>query len=108
VTYNAKWIEGTAEYIGTIGTCPAKLEPEIEHSVCEVALRSYQIMEIRDYARVDIRLNASNIPYVLEVNPNPDISQDAGFARSARTSGMSFEDMIAKIVETALERTRQL
>ena len=107
VTYNAKWVEGTAEYIGTVGTCPAKLTPEVEQQVRTIAQQAYTLMDIRDYARVDIRLDASNTPYVLEVNPNPDISRDTGFARSACTSGMSFEDMLAKIVETALERTHQ-
>ena len=105
VTYNAKWMEGTPEYDGTVGTCPAKLEPNVEKRVREVALHAYQLMDIRDYARVDMRLDASNTPYVLEVNPNPDISNDAGFARSARTAGMTFDDMIVKIVETALERS---
>jgi D-alanine-D-alanine ligase len=107
VTYNAKWVEGTPEYDGTVGTCPAQLEPDVEQRVREVALHAYRLMDIRDYARVDIRLDASNTPYVLEVNPNPDISCDAGFARSARTAGMTFEDMIVKIVETALERSRR-
>jgi D-alanine-D-alanine ligase len=107
VTYNAKWVEGTAEYIGTVGTCPAKLSHEVEQRVRDAARKAYTLMEIRDYARVDIRLDASNIPYVLEVNPNPDISRDTGFARSARAAGMTFEDMIEKIIETALERIRQ-
>jgi D-alanine-D-alanine ligase len=75
--------------------------------VRDVALQAYLLMEIRDYARVDIRLDASNTPYVLEVNPNPDISRDAGFARSARTAGMTFEEMVGKIVETALERSHR-
>ncbi|RPI05859.1 MAG: ATP-grasp domain-containing protein [Ignavibacteriae bacterium] len=107
VTYNAKWVEGTPEYTGTVGTCPAPLERAVEERVKEVALKAYQLMEIRDYARVDIRLDASNTPYVLEVNPNPDISCDAGFARSARAAGMTFDDMIVRIVETALERSRR-
>jgi D-alanine-D-alanine ligase len=106
VTYNAKWVEGTAEFTGTIGTCPAKLGNGVERRVRDTALKAYQIMEIRDYARVDIRLDKSDTPYVLEVNPNPDISHDSGFARSARAAGMTFEDMVAKIVETALERSR--
>ena len=107
VTYNAKWVEGTPEYDGTVGTCPAQLDPAVEQRVREIALRSYQLMEIRDYARVDIRLDASNSPFVLEVNPNPDISCDAGFARSARTAGLTFDDMIVRIVETALERSHR-
>jgi len=106
VTYNAKWVKGTAEYVGTVGTCPAKLSSEVEQRVREVALKAYKLMEIRDYARVDIRLDESNIPYVLEINPNPDISRDSGFARSAQTAGITFEDMIEKIAEAALERSR--
>jgi D-alanine-D-alanine ligase len=63
------------------------------------------VMEIRDFGRVDIRLHADGTPYVLEVNPNPDISEDAGFARSARTHGMTYSRMIGAIVEYALART---
>lgn len=105
VTYNAKWVEGTPEYVGTVGTCPAKLDPEAERMVRQFALTAYQVMEVRDYGRVDIRLDAAGRPFVLEVNPNPDISEDAGFARSARTYGWTYSQMVAAIVEHALERT---
>ncbi len=107
VTYNAKWVEGTPEYVGTVGTCPAKLDPEVERSVRRIALRAYQVMEVRDYGRVDLRLTADGTPYALEVNPNPDISEDAGFARSGRTHGWTYSQMIAAIVDSALERTVQ-
>lgn len=106
VTYNAKWVEGSVEYKGTVGVCPAKLERSVEDKIKEIALKAYKVMEVRDYGRVDIRLGRNNIPYVLEVNPNPDISKDSGFARSARTAGLTYEDMIVKIVEIALERSR--
>lgn len=107
VTYNAKWVEGTAEFVGTVGTCPTNLEPELEKLIRQIALKAYQLMEIRDYARVDIRLDTDNIPVVLEVNPNPNISHDAGFARSARAAGLTYEEMITKIAEYALERSRR-
>jgi D-alanine-D-alanine ligase len=107
VTYNAKWVEGTKEFVGTVGTCPAKLEPSVEQRVRDVALRSYQLMEIRDYGRVDIRLHQDGTPYVLEVNPNPDLSEDAGFARSAKTHGWTYARMVGAIVDFALERTQK-
>ena len=105
VTYNAKWMQGTDEYKGTVGVCPAVLPAEIEKQAREVALTAFRGMGCRDYARVDMRLDKNNTLYVIEVNPNPDISDDAGFARSARVQGYSFDQIINKIVEYALERT---
>ncbi|MBI3006645.1 MAG: ATP-grasp domain-containing protein [Ignavibacteriales bacterium] len=104
VTYNAKWMKGTEEYAGTVGVCPADLASDVEKKVKELALKAYKLMGLRDYGRIDIRLTKNNSPFILEVNPNPDISDDAGFARSARAYGLSFEDTITKIVEYALER----
>jgi len=104
ITYNAKWMKGTDEYEHTIGVCPAKLPQEMEQQVKEMALKAFQLMGCRDYARIDIRLSKENKPYILEVNPNPDISDDAGFSRSAKTYGYKFEELIGKIIECALER----
>jgi D-alanine-D-alanine ligase len=104
ISYNAKWMKGTAEYEHTKGVCPAPLPPALEASIKEMALRAYQLIGCRDYARVDFRLSKENKPFILEVNPNPDISDDAGFARSARTHGLTFEALIGKIIECALER----
>ncbi len=106
VSYNAKWMKGTAEYEHTRGVCPAPLTPALESAIKEMALRAYGILGCRDYARIDFRLSKENKPYILEVNPNPDISDDAGFARSARAYGYTFEELIGKIIECALERIR--
>jgi D-alanine-D-alanine ligase len=104
VTYRAKWVHGSVEYEGTVGVCPAPLAPETEKQVRDLALKAYRVMGCRDYARIDMRLDRKNNPYVIEVNPNPDISDDAGFARSARAYGLTFDQIVAKIVEYALER----
>jgi D-alanine-D-alanine ligase len=72
--------------------------------VKDIALRAYEIMGCRDYARVDLRLSKTGKPYVLEVNPNPDISSDSGFIRSSRAQGFAFNEVIGKIVEFALLR----
>ncbi|MGE5315006.1 MAG: D-alanine--D-alanine ligase family protein [Acidobacteriota bacterium] len=106
VTYNAKWMHNTPEFHGTVGKCPAVLPQDVESRVKTMALEAFQIMGCRDYARVDIRLSAQNVPYVIEVNPNPDISHDAGFMRSAKTSGRTFSDVIQTIIECAVARHR--
>jgi len=104
VTYNAKWMEATDEYKGTVGVCPAPLDEGIAAQLRSIGQKAFRIMGCRDYARVDMRLTKDNIPFVIEVNPNPDISEDAGFARSARNYGLSFDQTVAKIVEHALAR----
>lgn len=106
VSYEAKWMHGTAAYAGTNGLCPAPLDSATERRLKETAARCFRIIGCRDYARVDFRLTADGTPYVLEVNPNPDISDDAGFARSAKAYGFTFPGIVGKIVECALERCR--
>ncbi len=105
VSYDAKWVKGTPMYEGTRGVCPAPLSSSIEGRVKELALQAYQIIGCRDYARVDMRLAKNNKLFVLEVNPNPDLSDDAGFARSARRHGFTFTEMVGKIVEFTIERS---
>jgi D-alanine-D-alanine ligase len=105
VSYAAKWMYGTIAFVGTNGVCPAQITPAAEARIKEIALQCYRIIGCRDYARIDFRLAKDGIPYVLEVNPNPDISDDAGFARSARAYGYTFPQVIGKIVESALERS---
>jgi D-alanine-D-alanine ligase len=106
VSYEAKWLNGTVAYKGTQGVCPTKLPPGKDAELKRLALECFHLIGCRDYARIDFRLTPGGDAYVLEVNPNPDISDDAGFARSARTAGFSFPDTIGKIVESALERAQ--
>jgi D-alanine-D-alanine ligase len=105
VSYEAKWIHGTVAFEGTKGVCPANLTSLQEAKIKEIALKSYSLIGCRDYARVDFRLTPEGLPYVLEVNPNPDISDDAGFARAARAQGFTFPEIVGKIVSSALERS---
>ena len=65
-------------------------------------------MGCRDYARVDMRLAKNNKLYVLEVNPNPDITEGAGFMRSAEHSGMTYAQALKRIVKYALARRSNL
>ncbi len=103
VSYEGKWLEQSQGYRGTQPVCPASLRGRDAMLVRDTALRACKIMECRDYARVDIRLR-DGVPYILEVNANPDISADAGLARCAAVAGMSYPQLVRRIVEMAVQR----
>jgi D-alanine-D-alanine ligase len=104
VTYEAKWSPDSVYYKNTIPKCPAVIDEQVKIKIEKMALGAFNALDCRDYARVDIRLNQKNIPYVIEVNPNPDISLDTGFVRSAASAGISYEELLYKVSLLALKR----
>jgi D-alanine-D-alanine ligase len=105
VSYEAKWVEESPLYHTTVPVCPAKIDGKVAERARDIALRAASAVGLRDYARVDMRLREKdNALYVLEANPNPDISHDAGFMRAARTSGRSHEETIVAILKQAVKR----
>lgn len=105
VSYASKWVDESEDFIGTQPKCPASLKMREEFLIKDVALRAFKLLECRDYARVDIRFR-NGIPYILEVNANPDIAPDAGLARSARAAGMNYPDFIARLLTFASNRKK--
>lgn len=106
VTYDGKWIAESVYYENTKPQCPADLDSSIKKLVQETAINAFNAMGCRDYARVDIRLSKENVPYVIEVNPNPDISLDSGFSRAAAASGISYSNLLFTIAGYALSRKK--
>jgi D-alanine-D-alanine ligase len=104
VTYDGKWIADSVYYENTKPSCPAVINAGLKKKVEELALLAFHAMGCRDYARVDIRLSQDNVPYVIEVNPNPDISMDSGFARAAAAAGLNYSDLLFTIAGFALAR----
>ena len=104
VSYQAKWDPLHEAYHKTIPICPARLQKKIEAEAKAIAIRCFKAMGCRDYARVDMRLSEKNKLYVLEVNPNPDLTEDAGFMRSAKHAGYSYRRALKTIIEFALAR----
>lgn len=107
VSYQAKWDPLHESYHKTIPICPARLPKRVEEKAKQMALDAFKVMGVRDYSRVDMRLSKDNHLYVLEVNPNPDLTEGAGFMRSAATSGLSYAAALKKIVKFAYERGKR-
>ncbi|HEY45433.1 MAG TPA: D-alanine--D-alanine ligase [Anaerolineae bacterium] len=101
VSFAAKWEEDSFEYQHTPVLCPAEVDVDLKNRVKNAAKRAWDAIRCRGYARVDMRIDGQGIPYVVEINCNPDLSPDAGFARAALTAGYSYQDMVVKIVELA-------
>jgi len=107
VSYQAKWDPHNEAYHKTIPICPAKLPKRIENKAFSIALKAFNAMGCRDYARVDMRLAKNNDLYVLEVNPNPDLTEGAGFMRSSEAAGYSYERILKKIISFAYARRKK-
>lgn len=106
VSYEAKWLPDTIEYKSTVPVCPAKISTRLEKKIQNTAIKAYQVMKCRDYARVDMRIDKTGRVYVLEVNPNPDLTPgESGFARSAAAYGWPYAQLINNIVESAFKRS---
>jgi len=105
VTYAAKWDAGSPEDLGTVPMVPAPLSAELTRRVGLVARAAWRLIgQEKGYGRVDLRIAPDGQPYVLEVNPNPDISDDAGLSRMAAARGWDYPSLILRVLEEALER----
>ena len=103
VSYAAKWDESHAEYAGTRPVpmdAPAALAGRIE----DVARRAFRALGVRDFGRVDVRIDAHGRPWVIDVNPNCDLSPGAGVARAAVRAGADYPGLIGRICRIAWSR----
>ena len=102
--YEAKWVEGTQSFVKTPIICPPTLSPDLERRISEVSIAAFEATGCRDYARIDLRIDADDRPVILEVNPNPCLTPIAGVARSAGVAGWSYDALIERIVRSAEAR----
>jgi D-alanine-D-alanine ligase len=102
-TFESKFKPGSRHYDQIKLSLPASLDREEFEALEQVAHAAYRVMGCRDYARLDIRLR-DGVFYVLDVNPNPDISSDTSMACAAEVAGYSYGAMLSKMVHLAAHR----
>lgn len=101
----AKWQTQSEEYKGTVRRfLDPKAEPELAKRLTEAAMATWNLLGLGGWVRVDMRVGSGNIPYVIDVNVNPDISSDAGMAAAAAEIGLDYVELIRTIVDAGLRR----
>jgi D-alanine-D-alanine ligase len=103
-SYEAKWLTESFEYQKSKPICPAPLEWVMKKRVEHIAVKVFKLFGCRDYGRVDIRIDRDGKIYILEINPNPDISPQSGMTRAIKVQGMAYREFIRGLIERALQR----
>jgi D-alanine-D-alanine ligase len=97
--YAARYTPGATEY-----HAPARLAPEVAHAVAGEASRSFEALGLRDLSRVDVIVDGSGLPWVLEVNVSPGMTETSLLPMAAKAAGHSLADLCDRIVRAALAR----
>jgi D-alanine-D-alanine ligase len=104
VTWDSKWTPDSHEWQVMPVITDVKASPTLRTRIEEIVLRTYRVFECRDYARVDLRVDKHDQPYVVDVNPNPDITVDGGFYGACKVAGYTYGEAISNIIQMAVSR----
>jgi len=107
-SYEAKWIWDTVEKPLEIFVCPARIPARLERKIKDLCKAAFRALRCRDWCRIDVRLDESGEPLILELNPLPGILPDPAanscFPKAARAAGMSYEELINEVLDIACRR----
>ena len=84
--------------------CPAKISQELKKKLQDLAIKTYNAVECRDFGRVDFRVDPDGNPFVLEINPLPSLSTEDVFKLVAETIGITYEEIVGRILKSAIKR----
>src|SRR3989441_6286645 len=101
LTYAAKWHVGSPEDLGSRPVCPAQVPQRLAERLCRLAEAAWRTMQGKGYGRVDIRVDNAGRPWILEVNPNPDLPDEAGLSRMAKAAGWEDPEPVRRNAEGA-------
>jgi D-alanine-D-alanine ligase len=107
-SYEAKWVWDRPEKPLEIFRCPAELTPELKSRIEIIVRRTCEILRIRDWCRLDLRLGDSGEPNILEINPLPGVlpnpEDNSCLPKAARTAGYSYSALLHRVVDEAAAR----
>ncbi len=107
-SFDAKFVWDRPENPLDIFQCPARITSALQASIERVTLDAYRVLGCRDWARIDVRLDAAGVPNVLEVNPLPGILPDPAdnscLPKAARAAGIGYDELIQSCLKYAAVR----
>jgi D-alanine-D-alanine ligase len=107
-SYEAKWVWDRPERPLEIFKCPADISPGLKNQIEKIITATCRILRIRDWARIDVRLDEEGQPNILEVNPLPGIlpnpEDNSCLPKAARAAGYSYDQLINRVVLEACKR----
>jgi D-alanine-D-alanine ligase len=107
-SHEAKWVWDTPERPLPIFHCPARLSRALAGRIERTVLAAYRALRCRDWARIDVRCDAREVPYILEVNPLPGIlpdpSRNSCFPKAARAAGLDYDTMVLAVLRAGAAR----
>ena len=103
--YTAKWKEDSFEYTHTQRTFSIpKTDNDVKEKMIEICKKCWIEIGLNGYVRIDFRLSADRIPYVIDLNLNPCISASGGFVAASEKAGYKFTEVIKMLLDEALKR----
>jgi len=107
-SYEAKWVWDTPDKPLAIFKCPADISPSLKADIEKLVTDACDVLRIRDWCRIDVRLDGTGRPNILEVNPLPGIlpnpDENSCLPKAARTAGYSYSGLIQRVVGEAVKR----
>ncbi len=107
-SYEAKWIYDTPEKPLNIYNCPADVDKTLEEKIKSTVLKTYNILNCKDWSRIDVRLDSNGVPNIIEVNPLPGVlpnpDNNSCYPKAARTAGFDYATTINMVLLSAMKR----
>jgi D-alanine-D-alanine ligase len=107
-SYEAKWIWDQSSNPLEIFECPARMSADLQSEIEGLCLRAYHVLRCRDWCRIDVRLDASGRPHIIELNPLPGIlpkeEDNSCFPKAALAAGMDYGQLINAVLDIACKR----
>lgn len=107
-SFEAKWIFDTNDNPLDIFTCPAEIDDTLKNKIEDICKRTYKVLNCKDWARIDVRLDANGNPNIIEINPLPGIlpkpEDNSCFPKAARAAGLTYSDLINSVAYFGAQR----